>query len=201
VRTDAHYYVCNDELYIHHGYTNLIYKLDNNQLCPVRELDFGANTFTIDDYDWEFAISDKEVGKDFLDRKYVYAFRDDFENDRYMIKKFCFRDDILLLLYDKRKDEYEILHDLPGCMRYFFGDARRYSDYLSNELPDAGETGTRLPQILNWDSGKEYVLSCINSQTKTRYINPEILDEENLDRYSNINPNDNPALVKIYLKD
>ncbi len=200
VRPDAHYYVYNDELYIHHGYTNDIYKLDNNQLYPVRELDFGANTFTIDDYDWEFAVSDKEVGKDFIDRKYVYAFRDDFENDRYMIKKLCFRNDILLLIYDKRKDEYEILHDLPGCMRYLFGDARRYNDYLNNELPDAGETGTRLPEVLNWDSGDEYVLGSINSQTKARYINPAILDEENLDRYNKMNLNDNPALVKIYFK-
>jgi hypothetical protein len=200
VRTDAHYYVYNDELYIHHGYTNVIYKLDNNQLQTVQELDFGSSTFTIDDYDWEFAMSDKEVGKDFIDRKYVYAFRDDFENDRYMIKKFCFRNDIRLLLYDKRKDEYEILHDLPACMRYFFGDARRYADYLNNELPGARETGTRLPQILNWDSGDEYVLGSINFQTKARYINPEILDEENLDRYNNIKPNDNAALVKIYFK-
>jgi hypothetical protein len=198
VRTDAHYYVYNDELYIHHGYSNVIYKLDNNQLYPARQLDFGASTFTIDDYDWDFAVSDKEVGKDFIDRKYVYAFRDDFENDRYMIKKFCFRNDILLLLYDKRKDEYEILHDLPACMRYFFGDARRYGDYLNNELPDARETGTRLPQVLNWESGDEYVLGSVNSQTKTRYINPEILDEENLEKYNNIKPNDNPALVKIY---
>ncbi len=200
VRTDAHYYVYNDVLYIHHGYTNEIYKLDNNRLSPVLKLDFGNNNINIQNYPWEFAESDKEVGKDFVDRKYVYAFRDDFENDRYMIKKFCFRNDILLLIYDKRKDEYEILYDLPGCMRYFFGDARRYSYYLNNELPGARETGTRLPQILNWDSGDEYVLVSINSQTKARFINPEILDEENLEKYNNIKPNDNPALVKIYFK-
>ncbi|HKL67312.1 MAG TPA: hypothetical protein VJ877_05420, partial [Bacteroidales bacterium] len=75
---------------------------------------------------------------------------------------------------------------------------RRYGKWLNDELPAAKETGTRLPEVLNWDSGKEYILGCINSQTKARFINPEILDEENLDKYNNIQPNDNPVLVKIY---
>ena len=85
-------------------------------------------------------------------------------------------------------------------MRYMFDDVRRYGKWLNDELPAAKETGTRLPEVLNWDSGKEYILGCINSQTKARFINPEILDEENLDKYNNIQPNDNPVLLKIYFK-
>jgi len=201
VRTDAHYYVYNDELYIHHGYTNEIYKFENNRLSPVLKLDFGNNNFSIHDYPWEFAESDKEVGKDFVDRKYVYAFRQDFENDKYLMKQFCYRYDILLLVYDKLNNEYEILHDLQDCIRYMLEDISHYGNYLSDILPEAEETGTRLPPLLNWDSGNEYTLGCINSQTRARYINPNILDEENLKKYNNIDLNDNPALVKIYFKD
>ncbi|MDZ7739594.1 MAG: hypothetical protein U5K32_11140 [Bacteroidales bacterium] len=85
-------------------------------------------------------------------------------------------------------------------MKYMYGDIRRYGKWLNNELPPAKETGTRLPEVLNWDSGDEYVLGSISQQTKSRYINPDILDEENLEKYNNIKPNDNPALVKIYFK-
>ncbi len=200
VRTDAHYYVYNDELYIHHGYTYDIYKFEDNDLNHVLKLDFGRSTVNIDDYQWKFAESDKAVGKDFVDRKFVYAFRNDYENERYLLKQFFYRNDYLQLIYDKRKDTYEIFYQLRDCMRYMLDDIRRYGKWLNNELPAAAETGTRLPQVLNWDSGDDYVLGSISPQTKSRYINPDILDEENLEKYNNIKPNDNPALVKIYFK-
>jgi len=117
------------------------------------------------------------------------------------MKQFCYRYDILLLVYDKLNNEYEILHDLQDCIRYMLEDISHYGNYLSDILPEAEETGTRLPPLLNWDSGNEYTLGCINSQTRARYINPNILDEENLKKYNNIDLNDNPALVKIYFKD
>lgn len=199
--TDAHYYVFNNELYIHYGYMNEIYRFDNNELIPVLQLDFGEHNFRIDDYSWEYAESDMEILSDFTDRKYVYGFRQDFETRRYLLKQFCYRYDILLLIYDKLKNEYEILCELEDCIRYMLTDVRHYSDYLSNILPKAEETGTRLPELLNWDSGKEYALGCINSQTRARYINPKILDEDNLKRYNNISLNNNPALVKIYFND
>ena len=79
LRTDSHYYLFDKEVMVHHGYTNTIYRLDGDTLIPVRNFDFGIETFNIETYDWSNAESGDEELVKFISKKYVYGFFDDYE--------------------------------------------------------------------------------------------------------------------------
>lgn len=194
----SHTYNYGDELYVHHGYTNEVYKFKNTNLELIYKFEFNNRTFDVEAFLWPPNLQWDKYLNVLRDNMYVFGFHNEYQTDRFLIMMAYYKNDEIAIILDKNNNESTAFTHIKDLIKYDMSEVDKYINLWANEISSAGESGSRLPPILNRDSGAQYALCSFDFKRRNIYINPSIIDSANLVTFNNIDITDNPVLVKYY---
>lgn len=168
------FYVYNDSLYLYKGYfgeTYLVTSDTTSILRPHHSWDFGDNTFNLDavlpEKDWRYYDDIYMKGS----AKQALGFVPCFENNKFYMMKFRYRNEEKFLFYDKKEKNSKLFH-------VFKEGFPIYIRFVDNE----------------------YGISICEVDYKEKHMNISVLDDENRRRFLSINEESNPFVIRFKFK-
>ena len=168
------FYVYNDSLYLYKGYSGETYLVTSDAasiLCPRHSWDFGDNNFNLDailpEKDWRYYDDIYMKGS----AKQALGFVPCFENNKFYMMKFRYRNEEKFLFYDKKEKNSKLFHVFKEGIPIYIG-------FVDDE----------------------YATSIYDAGYKDKYMDISVLDDENRRRFLSINDESNPFVVCFKFK-
>lgn len=163
--------------YFHFPFSNEIFQIDGFKLKHLYSIDCGNYSFDLSDINWKTGLNRKYYSEKISESSDIATFfHFHIENEEIIMKRFLNGDkqNRPLFLYDKSTSETKVFIDF--------------------------EEGVTLPMLYNYDPNSQIIYGAVEPHDINNYIVKDLLDKENIEKLTNINPDDNPVIVKYYLK-
>ena len=153
------------------GHDGAVFILEDGELLPKYQWDFGEYNFELENLTPDKDIRYYLMYHQITGKKYASIFITYCENSRYYATQFCLKNKIYKLFYDK-------VNQYPVVFNRF------------------KEVDIVAPKILD----ESFAYSIVSSEALDRFINPDLLDEDNKKRYDSVNPDSNPIIIRYTFK-
>lgn len=165
------FYDYNGIIHFVQGHDGAVFTLKNGELLPKYQWDFGKYNFKL-----ENLPPNKDIRYYFMyhrttGNKFASSFITYCENSRYYSTQFYLKSKIYKLFYDK-------VNQCPIVFNRF------------------KEVDVAAPKVLD----EMCAYSIVSPEVLNRFINPELLDEDNKKRYDSVNPDSNPVIIRYTFK-
>lgn len=165
------FYDYNGIIHFVQGHDGAVFTLKNGELWPKYQWDFGKYNFKL-----ENLPPNKDIRYYFMyhrttGNKFASSFITYCENSRYYSTQFYLKSKIYKLFYDK-------VNQCPIVFNRF------------------KEVDVAAPKVLD----EMCAYSIVSPEVLNRFINPELLDEDNKKRYDSVNPDSNPVIIRYTFK-
>lgn len=165
------------DVYFQYPFSNIIYKLDGQQLVQYYTLDCGEYNFDISDFSSEAGLDRKQYSEKIRESEDIATyFHFHIETDKFILKRFLNGDieNMPLFLFDKSNSTTRVFVDF--------------------------KEGIRLPMLYHYDPKEEIVYAAVEPADLQKHIFMELLDDDDVENLKNIEMSDNPVLVAYHLK-
>jgi hypothetical protein len=163
--------------YFHYPFSNTIFKLNGKQLVQYYTLDCGEYNFDISDFSSEAGLDREQYSEKIRESEDIATyFHFHIETDKFILKRFLNGDieNMPLFLFDKSTSTTGV-----------------FVDFIE---------GIRLPMLYHYDPDEEIVYAAVEPGDIQKYNFVELLDDNDVQKLTNIEIPDNPVLVAYHMK-